>query len=197
MFNQKKFPVLKNRKTHEDSLYNFYKNRKGISMIIGYVLLIAVSIVMSILVYQWIKTYVPTESLECSEGTSIFIRTINYDCENSTLSITLKNNGKFSINGFYIRVSNKSGEELAAIDISSRLLDGGIISATSIVFSELVENALTPDEPSNLKILSFNVSGLGQLYTLEIVPIRLQVIEDKKQSLSCSNAKIEEDLICN
>jgi hypothetical protein len=177
--------------------FSILKDRKGISMIIGYVLLIAISIVMSVIVYQWIKTYVPTESLECDEGTSIFIRTINYDCENSRLNITLKNNGKFSINGIYIRVSNKSGEELAAIDISSRLLDGGIISATSIVFSELVENALTPDEPSNLKILSFNVSGLGQLYTLEIVPIRLQVIEDKKQSLSCSNAKIEEDLICN
>jgi FlaG/FlaF family flagellin (archaellin) len=184
------------KKFHKSSLYNFLRNRKGVSMIIGYVLLVAVSIVMSVIVYQWIKTYVPTESLKCSEGTSVFIRTINYNCENSTLAITLKNNGKFSINGVYVRVSNVSDGELATIDLSSRLIDGGAISANSIIFSELVENALTPTEPSNLKLISFNVSGLGQLYKIEIVPIRLQEIDDKKRSVSCGESTASEILTC-
>jgi hypothetical protein len=177
-------------------LFSISKNRKGVSMIIGYVLLIAVSIIMSVVVYQWIKTYVPTESIECSEGTSMFIQEIDYNCEKSILSLTLKNNGKFSINGLYIRASNISGEELATIDISSRLLGGGFISGNSIIFSELEENYLTPDESSNVKSVSFNVSGLGQIYKIEITPIRLQVIEDKKYSVSCSDAIMGETLTC-
>lgn len=188
--------MFRDKKVHKSSLYNFYKNRRGISVIIGYVLLIAVSIVMSIVVYQWIKTYVPADSIKCSEGTSIFLRTINYNCDNETLDITIKNNGKFSINGFYIRVSNKSGEELATIDLSSRLLSGGVISANSIIFSEIVENALTPSEPSNLKLISFNVSDLGQLYKIEIVPTRLQTLDDKKRSVSCEDATAKEALAC-
>lgn len=166
-------------------------------MIIGYVLLIGVSIVMSVLVYNWIRTYVPTEAIECDEGTNIFIRTVKYDCNNSILDITLRNNGKFSINGFFVRVSNRSDEELASIDISSRILNGGIVSANSIIFSEFTENAMTPDEPTNLKSVSFNVSGLGQLYKIEIVPIRLQIIEEKKRSVSCNSATAREVLVCS
>jgi len=45
------------------------KNKRGVSIVIGYVLLIAISIVISILVYQALKTYVPKEALECSDGT--------------------------------------------------------------------------------------------------------------------------------
>jgi FlaG/FlaF family flagellin (archaellin) len=191
------FKKFKNKKVHENPLYNFYKNCRGISMIVGYILLIAISIVMSVLVYNWIKTYVPKDSIECSQGTSIFIKSIDYDCTKSILNITLKNNGKFSINGFFIHVTNKSSEELATIDISSKLLDGGVISATSVVFSEIVENALTPDEPTNVKTVSFNVSGYGTLYKIEIIPTRIQVIDDKKRSVSCSNAKSEEALTCS
>jgi len=188
--------MFKQKKIRERSHCNFYKNRKGVSMIIGYVLLISVSIVMSILVYNWIKTYVPKDALKCSEGTSMFIQEINYNCEDSVLALTLKNNGKFSVNGFYIRVSNVSGEDLATIDISSRILNGGAISANSIVFSEFVENELTPDEPSNVKSVSFNVSGLGQIYKVEVTPIRLQVVDDVKYSISCVESATEETLTC-
>lgn len=173
------------------------KNQKGISIVVGYVLLITISIVMSILVYQWIKTYVPTTPLECSEGTSIFIRETDYDCINSKLNITLRNNGKFSINGIYARVSNIEGQELATIDISSKLISGGIISDNSIVFSEFVENELTPSEPTNQRLVSFNLDGIGRVYKIEIVPTRIQEIDDKKRSLSCNNAKTEEVLTCD
>jgi hypothetical protein len=47
-----------------------------------------------------------------------------------------------------------------------------------------------------LKTLLFNVSRLGRLYKIEVVPIRLQVIDDKKRSLSCSDAIASETLTC-
>src|SRR4030042_6143362 len=89
------------------------KNRKGISIVVGYVLLITVSIVMSVVVFQWLRTYVPKEAPKCSEGTSLLIREISYDCTpgNERLTIDVKNNGRFSINGYFIHASDKSDSE--------------------------------------------------------------------------------------
>jgi hypothetical protein len=172
------------------------KNRRGISIVVGYVLLIAISIVMSIIVYQWLKTYVPRDSIKCSEGTSVFIKEIRYDCVNSDLNITLKNNGKFSIYGFFIHVSNKTGEEIPTIDISKNLSDGGIISGNSIAFSNDRNNKLTPEEPTNIKVSSFDVRGYGRLYKVEIIPTRMQEINNKETLVSCGDMKVEEDLVC-
>jgi len=172
-------------------------NKRALSIVIGYILLIAISIVMSVIVYQWLKTYVPKDVVTCSEGTSIFIKELSYNCTNSKLDVTIKNNGKFSINGYFIHVSNSSNPDvLATIDISKNLTDGGIVSGNSIVFSDMVENALTPDEPTNMKLCSFNVTGYGRLYKIEIIPTRMQEIEDKKRLVSCGDARVEETLVC-
>ncbi len=174
------------------------QNKRALSVVIGYVLLIAISIVMSILVYQWLRTYVPKDTAKCSDGTSVFIKEIYYDCANSRLNITLKNNGKFSVNGYFIHVSNNSNQDsLAVIDLSKNITDGGITSGNSIVFSDTVENALTPTEPTNTKISSFDVRGYGQLYKIEIIPTRMQEIENKKKLVSCGDAKLEETLTCS
>jgi len=175
------------------------KNRKGLSMVIGYVLLIAISIVMSIIVYSYLKTYVPADSAKCSEGTSLFIKDIAYACTSGaeTLNITVKNNGKFSIEGYFIRVSNVSNlDALAIIDISSKVFEGGEISGNAIVFNNLIENYLTPNEPTNLRMTSFNVAGYGRLYKVEIIPIRIQEEGNKKRVVSCNDARIEETLTC-
>ena len=175
---------------------NFFKNKKGVSMVIGYILLISIAIIMSVLVYQWLKTYVPTDSVECPDGTSIFIKEINYDCVNSELSLVIKNNGKFSINGYYIKVSDKKGSELATIDLAPHLTSGGIISGSSIVFSEINENALAPTDPSNIREGVFDVSEFGELYRVEIIPTRIEVVNDVKRLVSCTNAKVEASLKC-
>lgn len=175
------------------------QDKRGLSAVIGYVLIIAISIVMSIVVYAWLKTYVPKDTTKCSEGTSIFIRDTAYTCTlgQETLNITIKNNGKFSVNGYFIHVSNSSDlDSLATIDISSRIRVGGNISGNSIVFNQLIYNYLTPDEPTNVRTSSFNVSGYGQLYKVEIIPIRLQEEGTKKRIVSCGDSKVEETLAC-
>lgn len=175
------------------------KNKRGLSVVIGYVLLISVSIAMSILVYQWLKTYVPKDAIKCSEGTSIFIKDITYTCTSGkeTLNITVKNNGKFSINGYFIYVSNVSDPNiLTTIDISSRIAEGGGTTGNSIVFSDLIENYLTPDEPTNIRKSSFDVTGYGTLYKVEIIPTRIQEENNKKRVVSCSDAKVEEAFTC-
>ena len=48
-------------------------HKKGVSVMIGYVLLISFAVVMAGLVYHWAKTYIPREEVKCQEGVSIFI----------------------------------------------------------------------------------------------------------------------------
>ncbi len=185
----------KNRKTGNflPSIFR-KKNRKGLSEVIGYILLISISIIMSVVVFQWLRTYVPKDSPKCAEGTSLFIKEILYDCTNSKLNVSVRNNGKFSINGYFIHVSNKANETLATIDISSNITFGGNISGNSVVFSQLAENSLAP---AGIKTCSFNVANLGTLYRLEIIPIRIQEVDGRKRVVSCGDSKVEETLACN
>jgi FlaG/FlaF family flagellin (archaellin) len=172
-------------------------DKRGISIVIGYVLLIAISIVMSVVVYQWLKTYVPTDSIECDDGTSLFINDVSYNCATGRLDITVKNNGKFSINGYYVHVSNKAGEELATIDISKKIFEGGSVygATNSIMFSEGKENFLAPESSI---VSAFNVADYSTgLVKIEIIPTRIQEIDNKKRLVSCSGAKIKQDLECN
>jgi len=43
------------------------RNKKAVSAIIGYVLLVTMGIVMSVIVYNYLKTYVPADALDCFE----------------------------------------------------------------------------------------------------------------------------------
>jgi len=170
------------------------KNKHGLSIVIGYVLLISISIVMSIIVFTWLRTYVPSEGINCDDGTSAFIKETNYDYANEKLTVTLRNNGKFDIDGYFIHVSNQSDlEQIATIDLSTGIYSGGELFGSSIRFDGLTENYLTPGD----EILSvFNVSAeYGILTKVEIIPTRIQIVNGKKRFISCSNAKVDETLV--
>ncbi|MDP7520887.1 MAG: hypothetical protein QF567_01490, partial [Candidatus Pacearchaeota archaeon] len=57
------------------------KNKRGISVMIGYILLISSLVVMGTIVYNWMKTFVPTETISCPDGVSIYIK--NIECEST------------------------------------------------------------------------------------------------------------------
>ncbi len=168
---------------------------------IGYILLVAITITMSLFVYQWLKTYVPKESVKCSEGTSVFIKSISYNCTSKRLDVILKNNGKFSVAGFFIYASDSSDTEaVATIDISKNVTNEELYG-NAIIYTQPIGdfenwNALTPNEPHNVRSSSFNVSGYGTLHKIEIVPVRWQEVEGKKKFVSCSDARIKEILVC-
>jgi hypothetical protein len=178
------------------------KNKKGLSVIIGYVLLMVISIVMSAIVYQWLKTYVPKDTAICSDGTSMFIQEVNYDCTGNILTVTVKNNGRFSIDGYFIHVSNKSEEKIGTIDLAPRLITASSqdlleqVSGSEVRFTSIA-NSLSPEDGSNTNVKSFNVSSYGTLYKIEIIPVRIQEVDNQKRIVGCSSAKSEESLVCN
>ena len=161
-------------------------------MVVGYVLLIVFVVFLGVVVYNWMKTYVPKGDLNCPEGTSLFIK--DYNCTtNNQLNLTLKNNGKFNVGGYFIRVTNTSGVGLATIDLSKNITSGeDFLSPTGVKFGG-AENSLLPNYDA---IHVFDISDYTNIYSVEIVPIRWQEEERRKRLVSCKTSIIRENLIC-
>ena len=166
--------------------------KRGVSPIIGYVLLIVFAIVLGVIVYNWMRTYVPQGNLECPDGTSLFVK--DYSCNNLTLNITLKNNGKFNVGGYFIYAATSPGQELATKDISPYVTDNlSRLFPNGIKFSGEL-NSLSPmDEETN----EYNLAGFdGTVYSVEIVPIRWQKDGRLNRLVSCTAADIKETISC-
>jgi len=77
-------------------------NKKGVSTIIAYVLLISITISLSVMVFNWLKFYVSDEKIaQCPDAVNVIVE--DYNCVN----ITLKNKGRFSVDGYTLRVNDK------------------------------------------------------------------------------------------
>ncbi|MAG40184.1 hypothetical protein CMI41_04415, partial [Candidatus Pacearchaeota archaeon] len=77
------------------------KDKRGISVIVGYALLIGMTIALSVLVFQWLRHYVADtgeNELSCPEGVSVIIS--EAECAAGRLNITLKNKGRHNVDGF-------------------------------------------------------------------------------------------------
>ncbi|MCR4284779.1 MAG: hypothetical protein NUV97_01890 [archaeon] len=88
------------------------KNHRGLSNLVAYVLLITITLSLSVLVYNWLRFYVSEDELPaCPDGVNIIIE--DYFCNGgSFLEVTLKNKGLFTVDGFTLRVHNRTGAEL-------------------------------------------------------------------------------------
>jgi flagellin-like protein len=92
-------------------------NKKGVSEIVSYVLLIIIAVTLSVMVYSFLELYVPKEKAECTKDISLII--INYTCTINTnpgefngLNITFSNRGLFSVDAVYVRVGDDDAKDL-------------------------------------------------------------------------------------
>ncbi|MFC1710822.1 hypothetical protein ACFLZJ_01555 [Nanoarchaeota archaeon] len=169
------------------------KDKKAISVMIGYILLISFALIMSGIIYAWVVTYAPKGSLDCPDGTSVFIQKINCPAD-FNLNLTLKNNGRFNIGGYFIRATNESEQELATVELSGVLngsaYSGGIILNPGVKYIG-EKNPMKPgDEMANEFIL------VQQIYSIEIIPVRWQEYDGKERLITCTNARITEQITC-
>lgn len=92
-------------------LFQQGKHKSALSNLIGYVLLISITISLSVLIYGWLKFYVSEDDIkECPKGVSIIIK--DYECfsgNNGNLTVILKNKGLFTVDGYVLRVHNRPG----------------------------------------------------------------------------------------
>ena len=167
---------------------------------VGYVLLISLAVFMGGILFVWMKSYVPQEKIECPEGTSLSIA--NYVCDSGqNISLTLRNNGRFSVGGYFIYAGNNTNESIASIDLSPGYINNQFPPTkygNAILFgnssSSLKENFLgSGDERINI----FDLSSAGDISFVEIIPIRWEEIKGKIEFTSCGEeSRIKEAVVC-
>jgi hypothetical protein len=173
------------------STLSLASQRKGVSLMVGYVLLITLAIVMGIVAYNWMKTYLPRDAAECPEGVSVFIK--EYKCSNDQLNLTLKNNGRFDIEGYLIRVGNTT-EAVATRDLTAGLrnLSSGEIIANGIIAYLGGENFLKAgDERTSVFDDIISMDGIN---LIEITPVRLQKEGNREKLMICTNSILKDAL---
>jgi hypothetical protein len=84
-------------------------DKKGVNLMIGYVLLIVIAISLSVLVFAYLKLYLPKDEPKCYEDVSVSIDKLECLGSNTdyVVSLNLTNRGLFTIHGVFIRI----GEE--------------------------------------------------------------------------------------
>lgn len=181
-----------------------FLKKRGVSEMIGYVILITIALVLGTIVFAWVKSYAPTESVACPDGVSLSVKSFQYDCQRS-LNITLDNNGRFSETGYFIHATNKTGQELAYIDLSPYLNQtfGGFILNSWVSFFGTPDNSLPPQGQmtSSFYLPVVTVGGkqkliYGNLTTIEIIPARYQTINNKLKFVTCTDSRIQQDFTC-
>ena len=170
------------------------KSKKGVSIMIGYVLLVVFAIIISFVVYRNLITYVPKDALECPEGVSIFIKDFELNSETMEINLTLRNNGKFSIAGYFIYARDVPDEKvLATIDLSNYTLDGVEGGGYVLIGYEskglFKENSFEPNQEINNFFNMSEAEEIEEIYSVEIIPIRFQEEENKIRFVTCGDAR--------
>ncbi|MEM3405765.1 MAG: archaellin/type IV pilin N-terminal domain-containing protein [Candidatus Pacearchaeota archaeon] len=163
------------------------KNKKAISEIVAYVLIITIVLSLSVLVYTWMKRQIPTKTEECPETLSLIIKDYSCDSSNKILNLTLKNMGLYDISGAIIKASNSTQLPIMSINLKNSFPQGKIRNISS--FEYYFQNNLNASD--NEEVLAiFDYSNLNLITKINVIPTHTI----KNDKLLCSNQKIEQEI---
>lgn len=157
-----------------------HTNKKAISEIVGYALLIVIALVMAGLVYTFLKVYIPKATAECTEDINLFVK--DYYCSASRLNLNITNKGLFKADAAYIRLgspASKIKKQVNAYNINLYNSTGGIGLNPGEIFSTPVYN------------LESIIEGPGT-YELEVQP----AVVINNRIILCDKAIITQTIEC-
>ena len=125
-------------------------NKKAVSEVVGYTLLIIIALGLSVMVYAFLRLYLPKETAQCENDVSLIVQDASCSYSNSQLNLTLINKGLFRVDAAYIRFGNSSQKVRAQLNKDHTELYGpnnavglnpGEYYSTSYSISSLVSDA--------------------------------------------------------
>jgi len=163
---------------------NMFRDKKGVSLMISYVLLILISVVVAISIFAWLKLAANVEPvISCEEGSSINV--IDYVCINRVLELTVKNNGRFNLGGFVLTVGDNIERvpisPITPIDDSSEYIESGYY-----VFDESLR-------PEQTKIARFEGSSLN-FDNIKNIRVQPFIILESGDKIICEESVIRQKL---
>jgi len=171
-------------------------NKKAISMIISYVLLISLTIMMAGAVYVWLKGYIqqPVPEESCPEGISLIIQ--DYKCNSPStglLNLTVKNQGTFRVDGYLVKINPQESTDSATPGRYPLCTPEAYYNSREEKCSDIdVGNQIKfipALDPGKMNVTLFNFSEYKKIRQIEILPMRNKSI--------CSNRVIAQPLSCN
>lgn len=170
------------------------KNKKAVSLMLAYVLLIIIAISLSIGIYAWLKFVArgPEDIDKCPEGVSIII--LDYDCadtQEDAIELVIKNKGRFNVSGYSIKGTDNKSQE-AWVKLEDPL---GGVEGVYIFAQGSVNTPLAPDAVADPRVFSY--SNLGKLEKIEIEPLRIQRKKfglGKEIIVFCEDSVIQQEL---
>ncbi len=157
------------------------QNKKAVSLMLSYVILISIVIALSIAVFVWLKTVSNVNpATDCNEGTSVILD--DSVCNGAIINLTIKNNGRFNIAGVLVSVGN-----------DTRKIPVTYLSA----FEETYEDGfyffnpeLSPGEKKYAVFERGNPSKINKVVIVQIQPF----IIAKKKKVFCSESIIKQQI---
>jgi len=80
------------------------KNKKAVSLMVSYTLLVVIAIGLSVVVYGYLKLYLPSQRPQCPMDINLIVEEATCDLGTGDLTITLSNRGLFNVSAAYIRM---------------------------------------------------------------------------------------------
>lgn len=169
------------------------KHKKAVSEMIGYVLIIAMIIIIAPIVYSWLKSYASEGTIpECNSDTSILIK--NYFCNTTSwnLTLTISNNGFFTTNGFSIKATTSPEQDLATLDLSETfVISSGKNTQDGVVFA-----TLNPGESFDFVFdLKKLTSAQTRISSIELTPVLKVEVNNKEELAYCENSRIKQEIL--
>jgi len=167
------------------------KNKRALSEIVSYALLILIALAIGTLIFVWLLGIINDPKTEkCPEdGVSIVIReAICHDADDK-VEIAIANQGRFNISGFVVKGSNNPGTKalinLDPNDAPATLADVGELNI-------IISKDLGPGEEG---YYNFSYSALtpASLSKISVVAIRNQ---SEKMAI-CTNSLAGQDVSCS
>jgi len=157
-------------------------NKKALSVIVSYVLVISIGITIALISYSFIKNYpnILNEKEDCKDGTSLILESAVFDAENDKLIVNVKNNGLFNINGFLISVGDDENKAPEINDLKSIPEQ----PATKGAY-----NFLPVLNPGDSKEITFDTED----YDIKVINIQPFINKDNKRII-CSESLIRYEL---
>ena len=153
------------------------KNKKAISEIVAYVLLIVIALSLAVGVYAWLKAYVPPVNAreKCPDDVSISISDYTCSTTEENIILTLENKGLFNVDGFFILASSTEDK-----------LPNVMLNTTELIPAEIIPGTYFFNAPLKLgefATANFSYTGLDTIKRLRIQPF----VNGKSSTLLCSS----------
>jgi hypothetical protein len=165
-------------------------NKKGVSEMISYVLLVIIAVSISALVYTYLKNDICVfcPAPECREGTSIIVEDYWCDKTNLKINLTIYNKGLFNVTAVFIRFGKDNQSVKSQLNTGREQFPAQLAPGRSVMLNYSLSN------PSISKAIRDMLSSGDNNFEIEIQPAEIQ----KKVGLvPCKNAITAQNIVCN